>query len=38
MNFKDIFGKNVTYDDVKEDSKTKYFALSSGSLFFEIYS
>ena len=38
MNFKEIFGKNVTYDDVKSDSKTKRFALSSGSVFFEIYS
>ena len=38
MNFKEIFGKNVTYDDVKSDSKTKRFTLSSGSVFFEICS
>ena len=23
MNFDDIFGKNVIYDDIKSDSKTK---------------
>ena len=38
MNFKEIFWENVTYDDVKSDSKTNRFALSSGSVFFEIYS
>ena len=38
MNFKYIFGKNVTYGNVKSDSETKHFAHSSGSAFFEIYS
>ena len=37
MDFTEIFGKNVTYDDIKSDTKTKLW-LSSGSLFFKIYS
>ena len=37
MNFKEIFWKNVTYDDNQSDLKQR-FALSSGSLFFEMYS
>ena len=27
MNFNQIFGKNVTYDDIKSDSKTKLYTL-----------
>ena len=37
MNFKKIFWKNVTFNDVKSDSKTA-FAPPSVSAFFEIYS
>ena len=37
MNFKKNFWKNVTFNDVKSDSKTA-FALPSGGVFFEIYS
>ena len=37
MNFKEIFGKNVTYDDNQSDLKQR-FSLSSGSLFFEMCS
>ena len=37
MNFKEIFEKNVTYDDNQSDLKQR-FALSSGSLFFEMCS
>ena len=29
MNFKEISGKNVCYDDVKSDSKTKLYTLFS---------
>ena len=38
MNFNKIFGKNVTYDDIKSYTKTKLYTLFEGSLFFEIYS
>ena len=27
MNFSEIFGENVTYDDIKSDSKTKLCVL-----------
>ena len=37
MNFKEIFWKNVTYYDNQSDLKQRS-ALSSGSLFFEMYS
>ena len=36
MNFSEILGKNVTSDDIKSDTKQS-FALSSGSIFSEIY-
>ena len=34
MNFNEIFGKNVNYDDIKSDQKT--FTLSSDRIFFEL--
>ena len=27
MNFNENFGKNVTYDDIKSDLKTKFYTL-----------
>ena len=38
MNFNEIIRKNVTYDDIKKDTKTKPCTLFKGSLLFEIYS
>ena len=38
MNFNEIIRKNVTYDDIKKDTKTNLFTLFQGSLLFEIYS
>ena len=38
MNFNEIFGKNVTYSDIKSEKQKQSFPLSSGSLFFKIYS
>ena len=37
MNFNEISGKNVTYDDVESDKKKQSVALSSDSIFFETY-
>ena len=37
MNFSEIFGKNVTYDDIKVTQKQS-IVFSLGSIFFEIYS
>ena len=38
MNFNEIIRKNVTYDDIKKDTKTNLCTLFEGSLLFEIYS
>ena len=38
MNFTEIIEKNVTYDDIKKDTKTNLCTLFEGSLLFEIYS
>ena len=38
MNFNDIIRKNVTYDDIKKDTKTNLCTLFEGSLLFEICS
>ena len=35
MNFNKIFGKNVTYDDIKSDQKTSLHSLQS--VYFLIY-
>ena len=37
MNVNEIFGTNVTYDDI-ENHQRQSFTLSSASLFFGIYS
>ena len=36
MNFNNIFGKNVTYDDIKHDQKTKPFTLFKQHIFLYI--
>ena len=35
MNFSEISGKNVAYDDIKSDKKKQSFRLSLDSMFFE---
>ena len=37
MNFSEIFGKNVTYDDIKSDQKTKLYFLQTGIFFLNIF-
>ena len=37
MNVNEIFGTNVTYDDI-ENHQRQSFTLSSATIFFEIYS
>ena len=38
MNFNEISGENVTYDDIQKMTKKQSFTLSSDNIFFEVYS
>ena len=37
MNFSEIFGKNVIYDDIKSDQKTKLYSLQAVVFFKYIF-
>ena len=36
MNFNKVFGKNITYDDIKSDQKTKLYTLFRQYIFYII--